>query len=138
MKNFKKQKPIELLIIIIAMAVGYLGYSIYTEIVPMDSVATKFNKRLGMAIIVIAYAILAFRHWIVKKIMRFATVILVALAIILEPILHYFGIPHTEGLWIPLLEGGAVLGVLVNYWKNIKMKIDEWFRKLMKNSRRQE
>lgn len=85
---------------------------------------------LGIAFTMLAVTISWLRHWLVAKIVRFTTAILIALAIMLEPVLHAFGIPHPEGLWLPLLEGGAVVTALANYWNRIKAWLDLWFRKL--------
>ncbi|GEM_PF-4608461 len=137
MKN-KKKKIILFLIWVLAGLLAYFGYNIYTEIVPFNPMATKVNERFGLMLIVVAILMVIFSHWIVSKLMRFATAILVILAILLEPILHYFGIPHTEGLWIPYLAEGAVLSALIAYWKNIKMKIDDFLENLKENSQRQE
>ncbi len=121
-KNFFVQFILAVFVVVL------LGLGLHVFDSPNSNHEAPHN--LGVGLIGMAVVILWFHHWFAAKLLRFSTIILVVIAFMAEPLLHVFGIPHPEGLWLPLLEGGAVVSALANYWNRIRATLDSWFRKL--------
>lgn len=75
---------------------------------------------------IVACLLFVLRHWLAKKLTRFFLATAMVFALLAEPILHWCGIPHPEGLWLPYLEGGAVIATLARYWQQIKSAVEHW------------
>lgn len=83
-----------------------------------------------------AVMVFLLRHWLIRKLARLFLVVSVVLALMLEPLLHWWGIPHPEGLWLPALEGGAVVSAIATYWQRVKAGIEHWIERISVRARR--